>query len=115
MIMRVLIVEDEYLIALDAADVLERAGFEIVGIAGSVKKALHVLVENSCDAALLDANLDGDSSDPVATVLNQRGIPFLVVTGYGAEQRQGTLAEAPFLSKPYLAADLVAAIHALRN
>jgi DNA-binding response OmpR family regulator len=113
--MRVLIVEDEYLIALDAADTLERAGLKVVGIAGSVKKALKLLAESGCDAALLDANLDGDSAEPVATALHQRGIPFLVVTGYTMEQRLGALAKAPFLSKPYMAADLTAAVLALRK
>jgi DNA-binding response OmpR family regulator len=111
--MRVLIVEDEYLIALDAADMLEQAGFKVVDIAGSVNKALSVLAEGGCDAALLDANLDGASAEPVAIALKQRGIPFLVMTGYGTEQRQGALAEAPFLSKPYMAADLTGAILAL--
>jgi DNA-binding response OmpR family regulator len=113
--MRVLIVEDEYLIARDAADTLEEAGCEIVDIAGSVTMALKAVADNSFDAALVDANLGGESAEPVATALSQKGIPFLIVTGYGNEQRQGVLAEAPFLSKPYVASVLANTILAMRK
>ena len=108
--MRILIVEDEYLIGMDAADGLREAGCEIVDIAPSVSKALKILTTVGCDAALIDANLDGTSAAPVAAALRERDIPFVVMTGYVSEQRDGALAEAPFLSKPFTAASLTAAV-----
>lgn len=111
--MRVLIVEDEYMIALDAAAALEHAGCEVVGIAATVNKALRLLDDERCDAVVLDANLWGDSAEPVAAALLQRGIPYLVVSGYSTGQRPGLLATAPFLSKPCAPAELVAAVLAL--
>jgi DNA-binding response OmpR family regulator len=112
--MRVLIVEDDYLIATSTADVLQRAGCEVAGVAGSVQKALQTIADPGCDAALLDADLRGASSEPVAAALRQRGIPFLVVSGYTNDQRTGALAEAPFLAKPWKESALVAAVKALR-
>ena len=111
--MRVLIVEDEYLIASGAAALLEEAGCEIVGMAGSVTKALRLIADVGCDAAVLDANLDGVSSEPVAVALRQQGVPFLVLSGYATTQRPGALADAPYLAKPCKAGDLVASVLAL--
>jgi DNA-binding response OmpR family regulator len=113
--MRVLIIEDEYLLALDAADTLEEAGCKIVDIASTVTLALKAIAENEIDVALLDANLAGESAEPVAAALTETGIPFLLVTGYGSAQRQGVLADAPFLSKPYMASTLVKAIVEIRK
>ena len=112
---RVLIVEDEYLVALNIATILEEAGCEIVGIAGSVPKALRLLDDEGCDAAVLDGNLHGLSSEPVAAALRQHGKPFLMLSGYAANQPQSGPAEAPYLAKPYLPADLVAAVLALKR
>ncbi len=111
--MRVLIVEDEYLIATEVSDALEKAGFEIAGTVSSVSKALRKIDEAGCDLAVLDANLQGFSAEPVAEALRQRGIPFLVLSGYSSLQRQGVLAEAPFLAKPCRPAQVVAAVLAL--
>ena len=113
--MRILIVEDEYLIARDAADTLEDAGFEIVDIAGSVAMALKSIAGNTIDVAILDANLAGESAEPVAIALKQLGIPFLVVTGYGKDQWQGAYADAPYLSKPFVASALATAIQEIRK
>lgn len=113
--MRVLIVEDEYLVAQDIAAILEQAGCQIVGIAGSVTKALRLLDDEGCDAAVLDGNLHGLSSEPVAAALRQHGSPFLMLSGYAADQPQGVPAEAPYLAKPYLPANLVAAVLALQR
>ena len=111
--MRILIVEDEFLIALGATDTLEEAGCEIVAIAASVPAALKVIAEISFEVALVDANLGGQSAHPVAVALIQKDIPFVVMTGYGATQREGALANAPFLPKPYVESALVNAIYKL--
>ncbi len=113
--MRVLIVEDEYLIALEASDALEAAGCQITAIANSVKKAIQSLEEHGCDAGLLDANLNGESSEPVAEALRARNIPFLVMSGYDNNQRPPALADAPYLAKPWRPKDLCAAMLALKK
>lgn len=113
--MHVLVVEDEYLIAMDIVAALKHAGCEVAGVAGTVSKALRLLHDRRCDAAVLDANLDGDSAEPVAKALLQRGIPYLVVSGYSTGQRPGLLATAPFLAKPCMLDDLVAAVLALEK
>jgi DNA-binding response OmpR family regulator len=111
--MRVLIIEDEWMIADDVAAALTTAGCNVAGVAGSIRKALALVNEVQCDVAVLDANLDGASAEPVAKALRQRGVPFLVLSGYASEERCETLADAPFLAKPYSGADLVARVRAL--
>lgn len=113
--MRILIVEDEYLIAMDVASTLEQAGCAIAGIAGSIAKAQCILDETGCDAAVLDANLDGESSEPIAAALRDRGVPFVVMSGYATDQRIGLLADAPFLRKPCKETELVSAVLALKQ
>ena len=80
---RLLIVEDELLIALELQSIVEQLGGTVVGPAGSVKGALQLLSETRPDAALLDVNLRGDRVTPVAQACRDRSIPFAVVTGYG--------------------------------
>jgi|SRR3954464_14012565 len=109
-LMRVLIVEDEGFIALDMETVLLDAGCDVVGIAGSVKKALKILDEEGCDAAVLDANLGSEDTAPVAEVLRARQIPYLVVSGY---ERPGIASGMAFLSKPYKPSALVLALQGL--
>ena len=80
---RVLLVDDEYLLATVIADEFSQLGVAAVGPAGSVKQALE-LVEygGRLDAAVLDINLRGDVVYPVADALRARGVPFVFVTGY---------------------------------
>lgn len=111
--MRVLIVEDEFLIARDVANALRAAGCEIAGLAGSPADALALLEAHGCDAAVLDANLKGTSAEPVAKWLREHDIPFLVLSGYVGSQLGGELARAPFMAKPYIATELVSAVKSL--
>lgn len=98
---RVLVVEDEFLIAMHLESVLERQGCRIIGPAPSVEAALHLIGEETPDAALLDGNLRGRLSAPVAAALRERAVPFVVVSGYGPEQLdEEELARAPWLRKP---------------
>jgi DNA-binding LytR/AlgR family response regulator len=106
--LRVLIVDDEPLIAMDIASVVEEAGCEVVGMAGTVRRALGLIDRESCDIAVLDANLNGESAEPIAAALRLRGAPFLVISGYAGRQLSGALTEAPFMAKPYSAERLVA-------
>jgi CheY-like chemotaxis protein len=83
--MRLLIVEDEYLIALDLAVALEEHGASVLGPVGSVADALALIAsEDTLDAAVLDINLGRERVWPIADELRQRGVPFIFATGYDA-------------------------------
>jgi DNA-binding response OmpR family regulator len=97
---RVLVVEDEVLLALDLADQLTEAGFEVIGPAMSVAKALTLIAEVGCDVAVLDVNLGDETSERIAHVLRARRTPFVILTGYSAQQLQPGFQGAPVLSKP---------------
>ena len=83
---RILVVEDEFLIALDIAGVLEQAGLAVIGPAANVGDALQAIEQEVVHGALLDANIAGEPVSRVADELTQRGIPFAFVSGYGREQ-----------------------------
>jgi PAS domain S-box-containing protein len=106
--LRVLVVEDEALIALEIEQYLRDAGFEVVGPASRVAEALQLLKEFGCDAAVLDINLGNETSEPVARVLSGQGIPFVAVSGYSPDQRPSGLSSSAFLAKPLRAELLVA-------
>jgi DNA-binding response OmpR family regulator len=97
---RVLIVEDEPMIALSLEDVLIDAGFEIAGVVGKLDKALALIEGGACDAAIVDANLAGESASPAAIALSIRGLPCIMLSGYSKEQMVGEYPGAFFLSKP---------------
>lgn len=98
--MRILIVEDEYFLAADLADALCAAGAAVIGPAGTLEDAGRAL-DGRIDAVLLDVNLRGELAWPVARRLRERGIPFLLATGYGADSVPDELADAPRIEKPY--------------
>ena len=110
--MRVLIVEDEAFIAMEMADALTDAGCDIVGVAASVNRALAILDDKDCEVAVLDANLDGETTAPIADSLRARNIPFLVVSGYSCPDGLGGTG---FLAKPYSVPAFVAAVRKLKN
>ena len=99
---RLLLVEDEYLVAADLAYALERAGAEVVGPAGSVADALELVRDEGdrLDGAVLDVNLGGERVFPVADALAERGVPFIFATGYDASIIPSTHADAPRHEKP---------------
>jgi len=98
---RVLIVEDEALIAYTLEELLVEFGFEIAGVAGRLEVALDMIAMAVCDVAILDANLAGVSSAPAAAALTKLGTPFVVVSGYSAAQQQDlAFGDAPRLQKP---------------
>ena len=108
---RVLLVEDEALIALDMHDVLTSAGFDVVGPAGDVATASDLADRESLDCALLDVNLGGSLVWPVAQRLRDRGVPFVLLTGYGASlQIPTTFAGVRCLFKPVRSVELLRAL-----
>ena len=99
--MRVLVVEDEFLVALELEEMVERLGFRVVGPAPTVAKARSLLERERPNVALLDVNLGGERSTPIAEILRQQGIPFVLTTGYDRSQlSEPALIDAPRLSKP---------------
>ena len=107
---RLLVVEDEALVALDIVTVLEDAGAEVAGSAGTAKDALAIINNAALDAALLDANLRGDPVDEIAGALAAHNVPFLFVTGYGPESLPKAFGGSAMLSKPFGQEQLIAAV-----
>jgi CheY-like chemotaxis protein len=100
---RILVVEDEFLIALDIEDTLRNLGCEVMGPAATVTEALALVETAVPDAAVLDVRLGDHSTGDIARELRQRGVPFMVLTGYDRGQIADTaLREAPLLPKPLL-------------
>jgi DNA-binding response OmpR family regulator len=109
--MRILIVEDEYLVAAEISDILTAEGHTTVGLAASADQVISILSNGSiCDLAILDANLAGSSVSPVATALERRSIPFIVVSGYSQWELLLPLRKAPFVPKPVRRETLLAAV-----
>lgn len=95
----ILIVEDEYLIGAMISDFLEDFGAIPVGPVASVAEALAKIAEHPLDIAVVDWNLKGESGSAIGTALRERGIPFVISTGYGVVE--AAFADAPVLNKPY--------------
>ena len=104
---RILIVEDEAILALLLEEFLVDAGFEIAGVAGRLETALALIKRGQFDAAILDANLAGVSSGPAASALTEGGVPFIVVSGYLPEQQPDAFSGAVCLQKPCRPDDLI--------
>ncbi len=99
---RILIVEDEYLVASHLEMVLEDLGFAVVRSVATIPEAIAAIADEAPEAVILDANLDGISSAPVAEELAARGVPFVVVTGYGdLELPSAALQSARRVHKPF--------------
>lgn len=100
---RVLLVEDEMIVAMMLEETLLDEGYAVVGPAGRLDRAMALAREADIDAALLDVNLHGEAVWPVARVLAGRGIAFAFLTGYGNEGVAAELAGWDVLTKPFQA------------
>ncbi len=109
---KILLLEDNFLIGLKTTQVLEKNGFSIMGPYGTLQDAYDALNQAEPDIAILDINLgQGITSEPFAQTLMDRNIPFLFLTGYGsADILQPPFDTVPRLSKPANAASLIAHI-----
>lgn len=105
---RILVVEDEFLVALEAASMLTELGATVVGPAYRADHALQFAKNEILDAALLDINLGATTSDSVADCLRGRGVPVVFATGYG--QLAAVDPSAAVIDKPYSQAQVVAAL-----
>ncbi len=106
----ILVVEDEFLIALDIVAALEQADIAVAGPASTVHDALAAIERGPLRGALLDAHLGGESAGRIADALKARGIPFAFVSGYGRESLPEAYRKAPLVRKPFTDRDLLAAI-----
>ena len=107
----ILVVEDEVIIGLGLMATLEVAGFEPIGPAGSVDTAMDLLDSHDCALAILDVNLgDGQTSEPLAERLKEKGIPFLVTSAYAPEDRADIFNHVPSFTKPIGARMIVNAV-----
>ena len=97
---RVLIAEDEALVAIMMEDLAVEFGWSVVGPFAKASEALAAAKSDAIDAAVLDVNLGGESVYPVADVLAARGVPFVFTTGYGAESIDRRFERTPILQKP---------------
>ena len=111
--LRILVVEDDYLISTLFDDMLTSAGCVVVGPLPRLADALDAAAKESCDAAVLDVNLGGERVYPVAKILAERHVPFVFVTGYSGEALPREYAEEPRIAKPFRAAQLLGALSSL--
>ena len=107
---RVLVVEDEFIIAAHIATLIEEAGCEVVGPTGALNEARELASREDLDAATLDISLEGAAIDDIAGILSQRGIPFLFVSGYGREHLPAAFRDRPLVGKPFDEATFVRAV-----
>ena len=109
---RILLVEDEPMIAFALEDMIGELGYEAVGPAFRLSEAVELARVERLDGAVLDVNLNEQRSFHVADILRDRGVPFLFATGY-AEGGVGWKGEAPVIAKPYSLAQLRRVLEAL--
>jgi len=99
---KILIVEDEPLIAMMLEDFLDALDREVAGTADSVASALALVEAGGIDAAIMDVNLrGGETSWPIADALAARGIPFVLATGGAGDMIHESYRDRPVLSKPF--------------
>ncbi|MBG6120249.1 MULTISPECIES: response regulator [unclassified Sphingobium] len=108
--LKVLIVEDESMVAMLIEDMFEDLGCEILASAGSVADALRLLPDIRPDFALLDVNLAGERVLPVAAALAERNVPFAFATGYGGDGLPEGFEDKPFIGKPFQLQQLADAV-----
>lgn len=110
---RLLVVEDEYLIAMLLEDMLLELGCVVSGIAAKPAQALELLETTEIDAAVLDVNLDGTDSFGIAAALKERRKPFIFATGYDGSRVAPEFADTPVIQKPYRVEELARALSQL--
>ena len=109
---RVLVVEDESMVTMLLQDFLEDMGCEVAGIASRLAEALEKIDTVTFDVAILDVNLNGQQTLPVAQALLARGSPVVFATGYAATTVPPELRTVPILQKPFQQQDLERALRA---
>jgi two-component SAPR family response regulator len=104
--LRVLVVEDENLVALLLEDLLAELGHIVIGPVARLKKALDLIQGEEIDLAILDVNINGEETYPIADLLAARDMPFFFSTGYGKRSLRAPHQDRPILQKPFQRHDL---------
>jgi CheY-like chemotaxis protein len=107
---KVLVVEDEMMIAMLIEDMLGEFGCEPVGPATNVPRALELISKQQVEVAVLDLNLDGKDTYAIADALRQKRVPFIFATGYGSAGLREDYRDRPVLQKPFQSRDLETAL-----
>ncbi len=113
--MEVLLVEDEALIALDLASIIEEAGYAVLGPFSSLPGALDYMTSGSPDIAVLDFNLADRTSEELADLLLEKQVPFVFLTGYARDHIPRRFENVEILHKPIVEPALVAFLDRHRN
>jgi CheY-like chemotaxis protein len=113
--LKIFLVEDEAMIRMMVADMLEELGHTILAEAGRLDEALELAQSTDFDLAILDVNLDGKTVTPVALLIEGRGLPIIFATGYGAAGLPEEFKDCPALQKPFEFAALAAALNSVRS
>lgn len=108
--LRVLVVEDEMMIAMMLEDMLGDLGHQVAGVAMRLPHALEIAKTAEVDVAILDINLDGRRSFPVADVLRQRGVRLIFASGYGSPGLEAPYLDEIVVRKPFEASDIQRAL-----
>ena len=111
--LRILVVEDEAMVGIVIEDILLDEGCRIVGPYLAYEAALAAAQTELADLAILDVNLAGRMSFPIGEVLASRGIPFVLLSGYGGDAAPAEHPEWPTCSKPFTPEALIAALRLL--
>jgi CheY-like chemotaxis protein len=109
----IFLVEDEALIRMMIADMVEELGHRVIAEAGNVEMGRELAYSAEFDLAFLDLNLAGCSSVPIAEIIQKRGLPFLFVTGYAIAGVPDAFRDRPVLRKPFVVPTLKNAIDAI--
>lgn len=104
--LRILVVEDESVIAMLLEDILTQFGHQVVGPVARLGKAVELAHHEALDMAILDVNLNGQEVYPVAEALAKREIPFVFASGYGKSSLRTPFGDRPVLTKPFQWRDL---------
>jgi len=104
---RILVVEDNFLVATLLSEILEAAGWQVVGPVAHLATALEAAASEDFDLAVLDVNLGGQTVYPVAEVLDARRVPFVFVTACGRDALPPSFCGRPHVGKPFAPGELI--------
>ena len=97
----VFLVEDEVMIRMMVADMLEELGYKVAAEAGDINEAMRLAQATEFDIAILDVNVNGKVISPVADLIKEKGCPFIFATGYGSSGLPEEYRDRPALQKPF--------------
>lgn len=108
--LKAIVIENEGIVLLELELVLGDLGYDVVGRAGTLESGVLIAREAACDVAVVDIDLCGRESGPIADVLNAREVPFIFVTGYTNSSLPDRHAHRPLVAKPFSIEQVSAAL-----